>query len=122
MKQSESPETFHWCTEEGRIQQELDSRMNALATRLGEDPDDWPTMLHKVEKLIEETKSIEADPFTQGLMNLINMHEKESGSNTQDFILADFLAMNLRAWDYCTRYRDQVQGRMAEPGATPLEA
>ena len=49
------------------------------------------------------------DAFKTELRQLINKHSKENGSNTQDFILAEYLTQCLDSWDYCTRYRDQIR-------------
>lgn len=48
--------------------------------------------------------------FQSELSDLINKYSKENGSNTNDFILAEYLVQSLRAFDYAVRYRDEVKG------------
>lgn len=43
--------------------------------------------------------------FRDKLQDLINTHSMEAGSNTPDFILAEFLADSLRAFDKATQAR-----------------
>jgi len=43
--------------------------------------------------------------FREKLETLINEHSMEAGSNTPDFILAEFLADSLRAFDKATTAR-----------------
>lgn len=45
--------------------------------------------------------------FLQELTQLINKHSKENGSNTPDFILADFLSSCLDALDKANRQRQE---------------
>lgn len=48
--------------------------------------------------------------FRRELMNVINKHSKENGSNTPDFILAEYLTDCLKAFDKATKYRDNWYG------------
>lgn len=48
--------------------------------------------------------------FRKELTSLINMHSLENGSDTPDFILAQFLAACLTAFDETTRTRDKWWG------------
>ena len=45
--------------------------------------------------------------FEDELRALINRESKENGSDTPDFILAEYLIDCLRTWDQATRARDQ---------------
>lgn len=48
----------------------------------------------------------------------INHHCAENGSNTPDFILAEYLTNCLAAFDTATRQRERWNGRnMVEPGS-----
>lgn len=48
------------------------------------------------------------DKFMSELMALLNRHSKENGSDTADFVLAQYLVHCLEAFDYATRYRTTV--------------
>ena len=52
----------------------------------------------------------EDSKFQSELSDLLNKYSKENGSNTNDFILAEYLVQSLRAFDYAVRYRDEVKG------------
>ncbi len=54
--------------------------------------------------------------FERELEELINRHSQEDGSNTQDFILARFLASSLEAFGQGVRRRDLWYGKIQEPG------
>jgi len=43
--------------------------------------------------------------FRKEISNVINDHSKESGSDTPDFILAEYLEMCLEAFDVTTKSR-----------------
>lgn len=45
--------------------------------------------------------------FRQELKHLLNCQSMENGSNTPDFILADYLKACLAAWDATTIARDK---------------
>ena len=49
--------------------------------------------------------------FRQDLEALINQHSVENGSDTPDFILADYLQDCLFAWDKATCSREKWYGR-----------
>lgn len=56
--------------------------------------------------------------FRDELEDLINSHSKENGSNTPDFILAEFLSDCLDAFDRTVAKREKWYGREnAGPGA-----
>ena len=44
--------------------------------------------------------------FTEALEQLINKYSKENGSNTPDFILAEYLTAGLTAYDTATNERN----------------
>lgn len=49
--------------------------------------------------------------FRKELEQLINKHSMENGSNTPDFILADFLVLCLAAFDAGVQVRETCYGR-----------
>lgn len=49
--------------------------------------------------------------FREQLTSLINRHSKENGSNTPDFILADYLNRALESFDKATLERDHWYGK-----------
>jgi len=48
--------------------------------------------------------------FQEGLRALINRHSKENGSNTPDFILAEYLTSCLEAFETATNERQGWYG------------
>lgn len=65
--------------------------------------------------------TVPEDKFHTELRDLINKHSKENGSNTPDFVLAEFLTQSLAAFDYATRYRTSVV-TLPDEHQTPKEA
>lgn len=59
------------------------------------------------------------DEFRVELQSLINRYSKENGSNTPDFILADYLAGCLENFDKTVAAREKWYGR--EPKKVPAE-
>lgn len=53
--------------------------------------------------------------FREELSSLINSFSLENGSNTPDFILAEYLNMSLSVFDHTTKTRDKWFGRDAAP-------
>lgn len=49
--------------------------------------------------------------FEKELQSLINCYSMESGSDTPDFLLAEFLVCQLRTWDQYVTRREQWYGR-----------
>lgn len=49
--------------------------------------------------------------FRKDLQNLINIHSIENGSNTPDFILADYLMMCLSNFEKTVKVREKWYGR-----------
>ncbi len=56
--------------------------------------------------------------FRDELQDLINRHSMENGSNTPDFILADYVRDCLTAYDAAVLRRDRWYGVAHRPGAT----
>lgn len=54
--------------------------------------------------------------FEEELQNLINRYSQENGSNTPDFILAQYLAGCLSAFNQAVQQRETWYGRDARPG------
>lgn len=60
----------------------------------------------------EKEKWPEVRPsFAKALENLLNAYDQENGSNTPDFILAEFLLQVLNAWNLAVRAREEWYGR-----------
>lgn len=51
------------------------------------------------------------DGFRMELTNLINKHSMENGSDTPDFILAQYLGNCLAAYDAAVKHREEWYGR-----------
>ena len=49
--------------------------------------------------------------FREDLEKLINRHSMENGSNTPDFILAEYLISCLQAFDFASRAREEWYGK-----------
>jgi hypothetical protein len=49
--------------------------------------------------------------FKEELEGLINKHSMEDGSDTPDYVLADFLSDCLEAFDKATEARDESKAR-----------
>lgn len=47
--------------------------------------------------------------FQEELTHLLNKYSKENGSNTADFVLAQYLVHCLEAFDYAVRYRNDTK-------------
>ena len=65
----------------------------------------------------------ESSAFQDEIRNLINKYSKENGSDTPDFILAEYLVRCLDVFDWAVRhrtgwYRPETEYRYAE-GASP---
>jgi hypothetical protein len=56
------------------------------------------------------------DAFRRELASVLNRYSRENGSNTPDFILADYLATCLSAWDMGVHARDRWYGRVDRSG------
>ncbi len=62
------------------------------------------------------------DRFEKELEALINRHSIENGSNTPDFILAEYLMDCLRSWNHLVMKRERWYGREATEIDAELEA
>lgn len=54
--------------------------------------------------------------FEEELRGLINRHSRENGSNTPDFILSNFMAHCLEAFEVATHQRETWYGVKHRPG------
>ena len=54
--------------------------------------------------------------FNDELTCLLNKYSKENGSNTPDFILADYLTKCLETWNHIIAEREDWYGRKFYPG------
>lgn len=54
--------------------------------------------------------------FRKELESLINKHSKENGSNTPDFILAEYLTNSLTVFEKATEQRESWYGVRHHPG------
>jgi hypothetical protein len=57
--------------------------------------------------------------FRDELSTLINKHSKENGSNTPDFILAEYLTKTLAVFDETVATRERWYGRGVEDATEP---
>jgi len=56
------------------------------------------------------------DKFVKSLRNLLNRHSQENGSNTPDFILAEYMRACLCAFEAATQERERWYGHSHKPG------
>ena len=56
-----------------------------------------------------------SDSFRRELSEVLNRYSKENGSNTPDFILADYLARCLEAYDVAIMQRAVWYGDSSKP-------
>ena len=59
--------------------------------------------------------------FRDTLEIYINRHNMEAGSDTPDFILADYLVRCLEAFDIAVKHRENWYERGPKPSETKLE-
>ena len=59
--------------------------------------------------------------FRASLEHLINSHSRENGSDTPDFILAEYLHDCLDTWDRAVKRREKWYGRSAGDGSAILK-
>ena len=57
--------------------------------------------------------------FRKGLEHAINCHSMENGSNTPDFVLAQYLVDCLASFDKAAQHRDAYYGRPFYNGDAP---
>lgn len=63
-----------------------------------------------------------AEGFRTELEKLINRESRENGSDTPDFILADYLQDCLNSWDKAVSAREKWYGRSVETKSVPVTA
>ncbi len=80
---------------------------------LGEDYDSSkdPALAHEDNEVVEEKKN-----FKKELEDLINSHSKENGSDTSDFILAEYLNDCLLIFDKAVKRRREWWGAKEKSG------
>lgn len=66
--------------------------------------------MYKDAAALPETATYERSGFEKELESLINRYSMESGSNTPDFILAEYMTNCLNAFHLATRHRDNWYG------------
>ena len=57
--------------------------------------------------------------FRKALEHAINCHSAENGSNTPDFVLAQYIADCLAAFDRAVQHREAYYGRPYDRGDAP---
>lgn len=71
-------------------------------------PSDAAIVAKDIDKSMKELQQLGREGnFRKELEELINRHSMESGSNTPDFILADYLMACLRAFDFGVKARQK---------------
>lgn len=94
-----------------------DSKEEVKRDDLGAPPDQpgrfWSDLLSDCSPSPVSAVFFNAKPgtFPHELCQLINKHSIEAGSNTPDFILAEYLKQCLEAFDMCVRRRDEWYSR-----------
>ena len=68
------------------------------------------------------TRAIIGDQFRHELTGLLNRFSKENGSDTPDWVLADYLIGCLAAWNASVRERERWYGRTNLERAAELES
>jgi hypothetical protein len=64
--------------------------------------------------------SADAPDFITELRELLNRRSMENGSDTPDFILAQYLTDCLRAWNRATKRREDWYGRTPPDSGNPI--
>ena len=70
---------------------------------------------NELESLINRRSKEMDDKFEKELESLINRHSKENEANTPDFILAQYIAGCLLAFNTAVQQRETWYGRDARP-------
>jgi hypothetical protein len=105
------PSYGHICTVCGRVFHGIE-KPSPVFLRDGS----YCCVKHGVEapKAHESADPYDVDPkegaFISDLASCINRHSQENGSDTPDFILAEFLTTCLLAWNKATKQRDKWYG------------
>ena len=74
-----------------------------------------PVVPTGMELMVYDSPSL-CDAFRRELTAVLNKYSLENGSNTPDYMLADYLIECLRALDTTLRARARWYGRMDVPG------
>lgn len=72
--------------------------------------------------ILPESKVKEKDSFQRELEQLLNAHSMENGSNTPDFILAEYMRTCLKAFNTASRAREAWYGKELTIGGTRTAA
>lgn len=78
------------------------------------------TMKSSTEKIDLPEKIEPSVSFRDALVNLVNRHSLENGSDTPDWILAEYLIACLKTFDTCVEERELWYGRKKGPCSTTL--
>ena len=68
----------------------------------------------------DSVASADAPDFITELRELLNRRSIENGSDTPDFILAQYLTDCLRAWNRATKRREDWYGRTPQDSGKPI--
>jgi len=66
--------------------------------------------------MMSDTNEPTGRALSADLAAILNQHYAENGSNTPDFILADYMLDCLRAFEKCSRSREKWYGRSLSIG------
>ncbi len=80
---------------------------------------DYSSMFRNCKSL-EVTKAKTIDDFRKELQDLINKYSKENGSDTPDFILAEYLTDCLKIFDKTIQLRNHWYGIMPNESRMPV--
>lgn len=69
---------------------------------------------------MSETELEKEREFRAEIEAVINKHCRENGSNTPDFLLANYLLGCLKLYDQTTKDRDRWYGVELKPGSRPV--
>ena len=103
-----------------KAEAELAAAKERIAWFMDEHEADNRTIANLGKRLEEATKRVEdaeRDEFRNDLEGVINRHSMENGSNTPDFMLADYLIKCLHDLDKVINNRASWYGRFDRPGA-----
>ena len=68
---------------------------------------------YSIDSPVSEEAVVRRENFGQELRRLINYHSRENGSDTPDFVLAEYLVACLDAFDKATARRAEWYGDVA---------
>ena len=105
-------------------------RISKYGSLMHDGPDGMPVMICTAERYYEgETMTSNTVPselhrkdtqFLKELGDLLNRYSKENGSNTPDFILAEYLRGCLRNFDITVTMRERWYGRYPKDAGASL--